>query len=104
MIDKEMQGYIDAPLADPLRLYLPKGTRPTKRGPRHQHVDNIGAPKLTRAELAERKQDQHSAKIVTLLDYYATTSIPVERVASHTGLTVEQATEAMNRRGRTLAA
>ena len=103
-MDKEMQALIDAPLADPLKLYLPKGTRPAKLGPRYRTVDNIDAPKLTRKQIEERKVEAFSAKLCTILDYYAGTDIPIDRVAAHTGLTIEQATQAMTRRGRALAA
>lgn len=103
-MDKQMQALIDAPLADPLKLYLPLGKRSGVRGQRLQHVDNIAAEKLTGKQVQERKVDAYSAKICQLLDYYATTDIPVERVAEHVGLDVEKTAEALKRRGRALAA
>lgn len=99
-VDKEMQALIDAPLADPLKLYLPKGTKIQRRGPRHAHVDNIGAEKLTKAQLDKRRGNLADAKMGAVLDYYATTDVPIDRIAAHTGLTLERATEAMKYRGR----
>jgi len=48
--------------------------------------------------MAEKKR---VAALQDRLAYYATTSVPFDRVAAHTGLTVEEATAAMIKRGRT---
>src|SRR6187402_937676 len=95
-----MQKLVDAPLADPLKLYLPKGTRSAKRAPKAEYYDSVGAARLSRKELDKRKDDAATAKLVSVLDYYATTTVPFERIAGHTKLTVDQVTESMNRRGR----
>lgn len=86
MIDKKLQGLIDAPLADPWKIYLPEGRRKASRGSRAETGDDIGCPKLTHKALIERKDKALSGKINALLDYYATTDLPAERVAEHVGL------------------
>lgn len=99
-MNREMQKLVDAPLADPLKLYLPKGTRAAKRAPKAEYYDSVEAPKIARSILEKRKVDAASAKLVSVLDYYATTTVPFERIAEHTKLTVDQVVESMNRRGR----
>lgn len=99
-MDKEMKALIDAPLADPLKMHLPKGRKVLRRGPRHKHVDNIGAEKPTSDEVAERRSEDYHSKIAQLLDYYSTTQVPVERVAEHVGLDVDRTAAALKRRGR----
>jgi hypothetical protein len=96
----DMQALIDAPLADPLKLYVPAGKRVIRRGPRHAYHDGIDAPKLTAKQLQDRKEGVYGEKLAAVLDYYASTSIPIERVAENTGLSIEKATYAMQRRGR----
>lgn len=96
----EMQKLVDAPLADPLKLYLPNGTRTAKRAPKVEYYETVGATRLTRKELDKRKADAASAKLVSVLDYCATTQVPFDRIAEHTKLTIEQVTESMQRRGR----
>jgi hypothetical protein len=86
MIDKRLQSLIEAPLADPVKLAIHGEPRKIKRGPRVRENDNIGAPKLSRDQLAERKSKQFSAKLNSLFDYYATTNLPAEKVAEHVGL------------------
>jgi len=82
------------------KIFLPKGTRPVKRGAKAEYYDGVSAPKIARSEVEKRKVDAFSAKIVAVLDYYATTAVPFDRIAAHTKLTVEQVTESMARRGR----
>jgi hypothetical protein len=89
MIDSKMQALIDAPLADPAKIYLPEDRRPAKRGPRTQ-CDDIGAPKLTGKQIAERKRKAASAKLATLFDYYAPTGLSAARVAEYMGLYRQQ--------------
>jgi len=98
--DVDLKALAEAPLADPLRLNVPFGTKPGKRGPRGSHYDGLEIPRLTQAELQKRRESAFSKKLIAVLDYYATSSVPIERVAEHTGLTIEQAKSAMERRGR----
>lgn len=98
--DVDLQKLIDAPLADPLKTFVPLGTRPAKRGPRYSEYDGLDVPRISRKELEARRSEDISEKLGAILDYYAGTSIPVERIATHTGLTIEKATAAMKRRGR----
>lgn len=99
-MNREMQKLVDAPLADPLKLYLPNGTRTAKRAPKAEYYDSVVAPKIARSVLEKRKVDAASTKLVSVLDYYATTSVPFDRIAEHTKMTVEQVTESMANRGR----
>jgi hypothetical protein len=86
VIDKHLQALIDAPLADPAKLAIHGEARKISRGPRLREHDGIRAPKLTREQLAERKGKQLSAKLNKLLDYYATTDLPAEKITEHLGL------------------
>ena len=98
--DIDLKALADAPLADPLAINIPLGRRTAKRGPRHQYYDGIDAPRATRKELEDRRTESYSKKLCAVLDYYAGTTVPIERIAEHTNLTVEKATAAMVRRGR----
>jgi len=91
---------VDLPLADPLKLYVYPGERPKlKRGPRAQYTDEIGE-KLSRRQVDEMKIDAKSKKVNALWDYYATTQVPFERVAEHTGYSLDIIIAAMKDRGR----
>lgn len=96
----DLQKLIDAPLADPLNLNVPLGKRVIKQGPRARYYDGIDAPRLKQSELQARREDAFSKKLCAVLDYYAGSAVPIERVAEHTRLSIEQATDAMRRRGR----
>lgn len=95
-----LQSYIDAPLADPVKLYLPQGKRPAKRARKPQYEDGVDCPKLTRKELDRRAEKALSAKHDKLLEYYATTDLPNERIAEHLGLSVERVAGEMSWRRR----
>lgn len=101
-MDKQMRTLVDAPLADPLKLNVIGERRVIKRGPRAKYYDGVDAPRITRKELDERRQEQFSKKLCAVLDYYAGSQVPIERVAEHTGLSIEDAAAAMERRGRTI--
>lgn len=85
MIDKEMRALIDAPLADPLKINLPKGRRPLPRGTKDRS-DSIPCAKLSSQQLKDRKIKAEADKLNKLLDYYATTDLPAAKVAEHLGL------------------
>lgn len=85
-MDPYLKKLRDAPLADPANIYLPQGKRVMKRGPRDKYHSDDMPPKLTRAQLDERKQADLGAKLNSLLDYYAGTDLPPERVAEHLGI------------------
>lgn len=93
-MDKFMQSLVDAPLANPLKINLPRGTRTAKR-----EAPPAVSPQL-RAEARAYKLKQARAKIDALLDYYATTAVPFNRIAEHMNLSVEQVTESMGFCGR----
>lgn len=97
----DLKVLADAPLADPLGLNIPLGRRTMKRGPRAVYCDSVDdGQRLKPSELQKRKEEAFSAKLCAVLDYYAKSTVPIERVAEHTNLSVEQATAAMQRRGR----
>ena len=100
-MDPKLETLRDAPLVDPLKPFLPEGRRPARRSTKAIYEGEFAPKKLTQKELRQRAEDAHSAKIVAILDYYATTTVPVERIPDHVGLTIEQAALAMERRGRT---
>lgn len=102
---KEMQALIDSPIDSAARaskVWLPLGKRSAPRASK-ANTDGIDEglfPKATRADLAKRSAEAKIAKVQDSLAYYATTTVPFERVAEHTGLTLEEATAAMQKRGR----
>lgn len=80
-MDAKMQALIDAPLANPGKLNLPEGRRPIERGRKVPAPDG-----LTPAQVKERKAKEAADKLAKLLDYYATTDLPAEKVARDIGL------------------
>jgi len=96
-----LQHLIDAPLGDATRIYLPAGRRPAIRAKKNEAVqDGIESPKLTTKELRERKAKAAWAKIETMLEYYAGTDVPFERIVTHTGLSLDDIKRHMLARGR----
>ncbi len=89
-MDEKMRALIDAPLADPAKLYLPEGKRRARRVKTNYDSDDIGCPKASQQELDERAAKSQSEKLDKLFEYYATTSLPNERVAEYLGVTVER--------------
>lgn len=84
-MDPYLKALIDAPLADPAKLYLPQGKRTAKRFKPEYH-DDIGCPKLTGKQVRERKETEAKGKLASVLDYYATTEIPFAKIAELAGL------------------
>lgn len=84
-MDAKMKALADAPLANPIGIYLPEGKRPAPRA-RKAECDDIGCPKVSSKELRERKQKALAARTEALFDYYAKTELTAERVAEHMGL------------------
>ncbi|MFC0302753.1 hypothetical protein ACFSTI_25010 [Rhizorhabdus histidinilytica] len=100
-MDKFMQSLVDAPLANPLRLNLVEVEgAPKKRSPSKRTLQMFQAPAPIVKNAREYKERQFNAKIKTMLDYYATTKVPFNRIAEHMNLSVEQVTESMSFRGR----
>lgn len=85
-MDARMKALIDAPLADPVKIYLPEGKRRVSRGPSPQYEDGIESPKLTGKQIAERRTKAAGKKLEALYDYYAATNLTVERIAEHMGV------------------
>lgn len=81
-----LQSLIDAPLADAAKINLPAGRRSAPRGKKEVYGDEIGCPKVSAKELRERREGAALAKLNTLFDYYATTALTAEQVATHMGL------------------
>ena len=96
-----LQHLIDAPLGDAARIYLPAGRRPAIRPKKNEAVqDGIDAPKLSNKELRERKAKQARHRLEEMLAYYATTTVPFERIATHTGLKIDAVRGEMRARRR----
>ena len=83
-MDPLLKKLIAAPLADPLKIHLPMGRNPAKRGPRGE--PGIAEGHLTRSQLKERKEREANEKLRKVLDYYGTTDLSPEQVAHHCGL------------------
>lgn len=108
-MDPDIKHFLEMPLGGincGSRLskpWLPMGKLPTPRAKKDavNGIDEAFAPKVSRADLELRQERKRLSVLQDLLTYYATTSVPFERVATHTGPTVEEATAAMIKRGRT---
>lgn len=99
MMSPDMQALIDAPLADPNRVYLPAGKAKAKRGPKPQyHAEDL--PRLSGKKLKERKAATLDKKLSDILTYYAGTDVPVDRIVSHTGLDEQTVRRCLKDRGR----
>lgn len=95
-MDSYLQRLAESPINTAKRaskVFLPQGTRPAPR-----EVKQID-PKA-KAEAKAYREREAGAKVAQLLDYYATTSVPFDRIAEHMKLSVEQVTESMKLRGR----
>lgn len=99
MIDPKIQRYLDAPIDTAERaskVWLPEGRKkalpPIKEQP----------PAALVKRARERKESAEIAKMDAVLRYYAGTEIPLDRIAAHTGLTLDQARQAMINRGRNI--
>lgn len=102
IMDKRMQALIDAPLADPNKIYLPDGKRRAPRSPRADCGDM--PPKITGAQLAERKSTALSRKLDALYAYYAATDLSIERIAQHMGLYRQEQTGVDEKTGKPIFA
>jgi hypothetical protein len=101
MIDPNLKAMLDGPLANALAINLPMGRRAAKRGSNPVYEGSIGDTPLKPSEVRQRRDDAKSAKLVAVLDYYATTAVPFDRIADHCKMSIEDVTESMARRGRT---
>lgn len=100
MITPNLQRLIDAPLADPLKINLPEGKRPARMGEKPVYEGEFAPEKLSSRQMRDRKTNAYSEKLMAVLDYYATTNVPFERIAVHVKMKVEEVADAMGRRGR----
>jgi hypothetical protein len=101
MMDNFLQQLADAPLADPNKINLPMGRRPLPRPAKEARIPEPGD--LTLREVRERRAKEASRKVDTLLDYYARTDVPLERIAEHLKLRMPAVIRAMKERGRQAA-
>lgn len=95
----KLQEYADAPLDNAARcnkIWLPVGRRSPPQAARPEPA----AGSLTKAQMAERATKQHTAKVLALFDYYATTTVPFDRIAAHMKQPIATVRGAMKERGR----
>jgi len=97
---EQMQALIDAPLAEVGKINLPMGKRSPKRGPKPIY-ENEFAPAITGKEARERREAERDKKIGAVLNYYAGTDIPFDRIAANTKLDIDTVIRVMAQRGRT---
>lgn len=96
-----MQSLVDAPLANALRLNLVEVEgQPKKRTTRKSTTNMFQAPAPIMKNGREYKERQAQAKITALLDYYATTTVPFDRIAEHMKIDIAQVRESVSFRGR----
>jgi hypothetical protein len=87
-MDPKMRALVEAPLADPSRIYLPEGRGTVRRArpPSDISDETDGGLRLSRSKVAQMKERQAAEKLTKLFDYYAATDLSPERVAEHLGL------------------
>lgn len=100
IVDKQLQALLDAPLANALEINIPLGRRPAQRGKKPVYEGDALGESLTSRQVRERAVDAKSKKIEALLDHYATTEMPFDRIAAHVDLPVEKVRASMTERGR----
>jgi hypothetical protein len=83
-MDEFLKKLVDAPLKSATKINLPMGRKPATRAPRQPHERREGD--LTLKEVRERKAASIDKKRSALLDYYAGTDVPAQRVAEHLGI------------------
>jgi len=100
-MDNFLQEALNSPIKTAERankIYLPLGKK--KSAPK---TEEEKAATLARGRLArEHQKREASRKLTAMLDYYATTSVPFERVAVHCRMKEDQVAKEMAARGRTL--
>lgn len=104
MIDPDIQRLLDAPLdgEDVARInkpWLPMGKRSAPRAAKPEYHGEE-SPALTPRQLRERRDTERAKRMGSVLMYYATTDIPFERIAQHTGLDIEEVARRMKDMGR----
>src|SRR2546423_948271 len=99
-MDKKMQSLIDAPLADPNKVYLPEGKRRAPYSPRAKYHGDEMPKGLSRSQLAERKQKARDEKLDKLYAYYAGTDLSIERIAEHMGIYRQEQTGVDEKTGK----
>lgn len=99
MVDPALQALTEDPIRSADRaskLYLPCGRLPPKKASEEELSSrraNTAMRRVLEKEAAERKREE-------LFAYYATTTIPAERVAEHMGIDAASATAGLERHGR----
>lgn len=80
------------------KLWLPQGRKAVQAAPKETDLKRLAENHARRA----REQKRQAENIAKLLDYYATTQVPVERIAEHIGKTNDLpfVREALRMRGR----
>ena len=103
MMNAYLQALIDSPIDTAERankIFLPEGR---KTAPRTGKIKTTPAPgDLTPGQVRAKHEKEQAGKLSAVLDYYAGSSVTVERVAEHTKLSVVDAASAMERRGRSI--
>lgn len=80
-MDEMLKKLAEAPLANALAINLPQGRKPAKRSGGEKPPLRDGD--LTSAQVRERRAKAQEKAIGELLDYYAGTEVPAERIARH---------------------
>lgn len=102
MIDPFLKELLDKPIDTAARannVWLPAGRRAVLKGAKAEY-HNDDMPRETAQESRDRQAAEKDKKLGSLLTYYASTEIPFERVAQHTGLKLETVIRCMKDRGR----
>jgi len=97
MTDDFLQKLAAGPLSDPNKTFLPKGR---KKGQRKRTPDELYLFREDRAAKKERLAKDAADHLQMLFAYYATTDVPVERVALHMGVSEVKARLGLIEHGR----
>lgn len=99
-MNRELQALVDAPLANALSINLPAGKRPAPKSAKPVYEGDLATETLTSGQLRESREKAADAKLASVLDYFATTAVPFDRIADHTKLPIERVRAVMAARGR----
>lgn len=96
-----MSDFLDklgaAPLADPLKAFKLPGERKPRR---KRSPAELAVGRAERAAKKARLDREAAERRATLYAYYASTTVPLDRVAAHIGVSEKEAAAGLARYGR----
>lgn len=99
-MNRQLQEYLDSPITSAdraSRIWLPEGKPPPRKRDEGELAAGMANAQMGRV----RHRQELASKHAQLFDYYAQTTVPLERVAEHMGIKDMSLVRAeMKKRGR----